>query len=54
MLISMWSSGGVGLLAAHGFAGEFDAVCVVNKAVQDSIGVSGIPNQIEPACRGVK
>lgn len=40
------------MLATHGFAGEFDPVCVVNEAVQDGIGVSGIPDQIEPACHG--
>jgi len=52
MLISMWSSGGVGLLTPHGIAAEFDAMGVVNEAIQNGIGVGRIPDQIEPACHG--
>jgi hypothetical protein len=35
--------------AAHAFAGEFDAVGVVNETVQDGISVGGIADDLVPS-----
>ena len=43
------SSGLRGGISAHGFAGKFEAMGVVDEAIQDSVGVSEIADQIEPA-----
>ena len=34
--------------AAQALAGEFDAMGVVNEAVQDGVGVSGVPDNLMP------
>jgi len=36
-------------MTTHGFALEFEPVSVVNEAIQDGVGVSGIADQIELA-----
>ena len=41
-----------GGVSAHGVAGEFQAMSVVNEAVEDRVGVSWVSDQIEPACHG--
>ena len=46
------SSGLYGGVAAHGVAGEFEAMSVVNEAVEDRVSVSWVSDQIEPACYG--
>src|SRR6266403_4141554 len=37
---------------AHAFAGEFDAVGIVNETVEDGVGVSGIADYFVPAVDG--
>src|SRR5438094_3256988 len=36
-------------LAPEAFAGEVEAVCVVNEAVEDRVGVGGIADQVMPS-----
>jgi hypothetical protein len=38
--------------AAQALAGEFDAMRVVHEAVQNGVGVSGIPNDLVPVGQG--
>jgi 2-methylisocitrate lyase-like PEP mutase family enzyme len=38
--------------ALHGFASEFEAVSVVNEAIQNGIGVCWIADQVEPVSNG--
>ncbi len=49
----VWSSLLVLLLSgpAHAFAGKFDAMSVMNEAVQDGFGVSGVADDLVPAVR---
>src|SRR3981081_1966007 len=37
---------------AHAFAGEFDAVGIVNETIEDGVGVSGIADNFVPAVDG--
>ena len=36
-------------LPPEAFAGEVEAVCVVNEAIQDGVGVGGIADQLMPS-----
>jgi hypothetical protein len=47
----VWSSFLVLLCSgpAHAFAGQFDAMGVVNEAVKDRVGVGGIADDLVPA-----
>lgn len=39
-------------MTPHGFAAEFEPVCVVDEAIQDGISVCWIADQVEPARHG--
>jgi hypothetical protein len=38
--------------AVQAFAGKFDAVGVVDEAVQDGVGIGGIADNFMPGCHG--
>jgi hypothetical protein len=37
-----------GVLFSHAFSGELKAMSIVNEAVQDGVGVCGVPDRVMP------